>query len=562
MDYSFHKVILLGFRKAGYLCLSGLMISLLISTVAFQPLFAQQLGNTRWVNSVPNFDDSLTELYSGTPSVSSDGTIFVTAPKPASNSQGTHPALSLYAYSTSGDTLWKTELRDIDSPSSFQSILGPIIGPQGSIYVLLYNQISSSDSTIFAVNSDGSIRWEYSASTSGSVLGGGMTVGPNGTVYLAGTEVLALSDTGTVKWSMDSENPKTAPVVDGNGHLYYISTSDSLISLSSTGNSRWQYEFSQTINPNTTLAITEKNDIVVPVAADDKVVSIRDDGSKNWEFDDQGNLQFPTTNFMYSPIVTSDNKIVFADHQETLYALNPNGTLGWSRQLPFTDFNDPGFSTTGVTLSQGSNETLYVKRLGPIFLGTELLSLELGASGEVKWRYLPDSIAGLGIAFPPKINSNNLYFTGVNQNQFRLHAVVAEAQDQAQSSWPISVVSDNQNTFRAGVSGDSCGLLPNTKIFPPILNQHFGHTFLFLTGFEESDNQPSDVEASTLKLGGAEPEKWHGNSHFLWLKYDNEDVEIGETTGGWFFFKKTELAVEGELSDGGCFETSKEVFVW
>lgn len=546
------------FRKSSLYGLLGMMLLLFITSASVQPLMAQQLGNTRWVQSVPNFDDSLSQLFSVTPAVASDGTIYITAPQSAANSSGSNPTVFLYAFNSAGDTLWKTKLYDINFSGS-QGIFGPILGPDGTIHAI--GQTGSSQSTLFAINPDGSIRWKKPLSSSGSVPGGGFSVGPEGTIYLVGAKVGALSETGAEKWTVDPADPKTGAAVDKAGNLYYVSTSDALISLSPDGNTRWQYDFSQTIDGNTTMAITGKNDIIIPVAAGDKVVSISQGGSKNWEFDDQGNLQFPTTNFMYSPIVSSKNKIIFADHQEKLYALNSDGTLSWSRQLPFTNFDDPGFSTTGVTLTQGNDGTLFINRLGPIFFGTEVLALEPGASGNVKWRYKADSIAELGPVYPPKVHSQNIYYTGGTQNKFQLRAIVAESQNQAQSSWPVSLFSDNQNTSRAGVNQKSCELTPKTEVFPPFINPSFGRTYILITGFKDSNHQPSDIKASSVTLTNASPNNWWTLPSFTLLEYKNQNLEFDSNNNGGFF-NTAELSLTGELKSSGCFKTTVNVLVW
>jgi hypothetical protein len=120
--------------------------------------------------------------FSGNSAISEDGTIFVAGLD-----------TTLMALNPDGTTRWQTSLP--------VSPLGPLaIGPQGILYV------TDSDGGLSAFSQDGNLLWTFTTEVSGKPVHGPI-VAPNGTIYyfledMRGDTLFALLPNGQVLWTM------------------------------------------------------------------------------------------------------------------------------------------------------------------------------------------------------------------------------------------------------------------------------------------------------------------------------------------------------------------------
>ena len=114
----------------------------------------------------------------------------------------------------------------------------PALGADGTIY------FGSNDDKIYALNPDGSFKWEFST---GGNISTSPTVGPDGTIYCGSDDdfLYALNPDGSQKWAFDTGgNPNnTSAALDQDGATIYVgASSDKLFAINTAdGTEKWSY---------------------------------------------------------------------------------------------------------------------------------------------------------------------------------------------------------------------------------------------------------------------------------------------------------------------------------
>jgi len=165
-------------------------------------------------------DSSITS----SPAVAADGTIYI----------GTTGGI-LYAITSTGTLSW--EFSDSGSIGGIYS--SPAIDGDGTVYFGSYN---STNSNVYAVKSDGTLKWSHPIGTStfsspvirsdGSVLIGA----GNGILY-------ALSQTdGSEVWTYNRDDKEitSSALVSSDGIIYYGSSDEKVLALDSSGTLKWE----------------------------------------------------------------------------------------------------------------------------------------------------------------------------------------------------------------------------------------------------------------------------------------------------------------------------------
>ena len=120
---------------------------------------------------------------------------------------------------TSPSILWSLSIIPATNPNS------PIIGSDGTLYV------STSDGFIYAVSSNGILKWSYDLFNPVSKI----AIGINGTIYAcASTYLYAINSNGTLKWSYDATVILEVPSIGADGTIYAINLS-SIYAITDTG---------------------------------------------------------------------------------------------------------------------------------------------------------------------------------------------------------------------------------------------------------------------------------------------------------------------------------------
>ncbi len=278
---------------------------------------------------------------------------------------------ALIACNPSGGIAWKFTLPDLD-----QITAAPVLADDGTIL------IGCSNDSIYALNSDGTVKW--ADSVGGEVWATG-ALGADGTAYFqtADSMVMALRSDGTTAWTFPSGGGNSAPVVgtDGiyavnqNGMVYAINPAD--------GSQKWTYNLSvpsvqapaidqnlnrlyvvsdagalQSVDLTTGGAgysITAGQEPSGPVVGPDGSIFISGGGvltklspdfDKLWTFTPQlsGVLSTPalTVDGYAYVLATAGKKRLALQYEDSLYAVNPDGTRRWACGLG-EGFSDPEY---------------------------------------------------------------------------------------------------------------------------------------------------------------------------------------------------------------------------
>lgn len=253
-----------------------------------------------WNYELKNSNASLGTIKTSNASFSPDGK---TAYIPSSTSVG-----DLHAINTSDGSLkWIFQIPKITYGG------GPSVGADGVIYQ------GAHDNKVYAINPDGSKRWEYDA---GGRVESFLSVTANNEVFaLSNTNLTlhAITSSGSAKWTKVLEgNPGAVAVV---GNIVYAGTSTAVFAFDMEGNQLWRTPANTTERGvfafgNTTLYVTQKG-------GDGLMALDLTTGAEKWTYKNIGGDA-------YGAIVGVDGTIYFTDKTgRSLYAVNSDGSEKW-----------------------------------------------------------------------------------------------------------------------------------------------------------------------------------------------------------------------------------------
>lgn len=227
-----------------------------------------------------------------------------------------HTGLSLSVGPATANLKWRFPTQDWWGGSS------PVIGPDGTIY-------AGSDDYIYAINPDGTERWEF---YTGCPPWSYPAIGSDGTIYVpADPKLYALGPDGSLKWQFD--NVYSSPVISSDDTVYVIEEGAKLCALDSSGHKKWE------AGKNIVSAPLIGLDGTLYSASNEGIVhAINPDGSEKWEIEDCG----------HPAAIGSDGTIyirydgqhdVYGQYNASLRALNPDGSKKW--EIPMPGYGEP-----------------------------------------------------------------------------------------------------------------------------------------------------------------------------------------------------------------------------
>jgi outer membrane protein assembly factor BamB len=283
------------------------------------------------------------------------------------------------------DTLrkWRFQLKaDSEGIHLYSS---PAIGPDGTIYV------GSSDSALYAVNPDGTLKWRY---LTGGDVRSSPAIGSDGTVYFGSEDsyLYALNPDGTLKWSyLTAGDIGSSPAVAADGTIYVGSNDNRLHAVNSDGTLKWSYLTGSLVSSSPAIAA---DGTVYFGSYDDFLYALNPDSTLKWRYDVNGNAQS-------SPAIAADGTVYVGLEDRkfpSLYALNPDGTLKWQ------------YETGGRVRSStaiGHDGTVYVGSESKLY-GFQALNPD----GTIKWRYG----TGKYVQSSPAIANDGTVYFGSDDN--------------------------------------------------------------------------------------------------------------------------------------------------
>jgi len=240
------------------------------------------------------------------------------------------------------------------------------------------------------VAQDPSVKWTVQTS-GGGIPSWGYQLGPvvaaDGTVYVGGSQLTAVTSTGTVKWTFADASGQTllAPMVGADGSVYVGTLSGGLDAIDANGSVEWSFApaCAPSLPPYGCLGgfPTIANDGTIYTEVNnggiDTLNAVSSNGQVRWSYvptgaNPPGDVDTIT--------ITYDGTVVF-DHFYELVALSPTGSLDWT----WTSGSAPTQASVGAP-SVGSDGTIYVVTANPNALhaigsnGVEIWEYDLGSS--------------------------------------------------------------------------------------------------------------------------------------------------------------------------------------
>lgn len=338
-----------------------------------------------------------------------DGTLYI------GDSAGT-----FYAINPDGTEKWNLSLT---TASGSQELYdgSPALGQDGNIYV------TSQNGNLYSITQSGSINWIFTTINSADMRMG-PAIANDGTIYINDRDgnFYAVNPDGTQKWSFahaggGDSNPAIAP----DGTVYFGSDDDNLYALNPDGTEKWKYTTGGNVDSSPSIG---SDGTVYFGAADNMFYAVSSEGGLNWSFSFDGQRTLGT------PIIGTDGTVFVGVRDNKLYAFNAGGGLKWS-----TEFRDR-FVFASATLDANGN----------LYIGDEAgyLSAVNQEDGILLWEVLAGKIFS-----SPTIGEGGNIFIGtlIDSNvapAARFLSIYGAATTLADSPWPTKRGNKNQTGMR------------------------------------------------------------------------------------------------------------------
>ncbi len=330
----------------------------------------------------------------GAPTLTTEGDILV------GSSEGT-----LYCLTPDGSNSW--------SFTTSRPVLGtPAVAEDGTIYF-------GSDK-LYALNADGSKRWEFELETFSSLIvyAEDPAIGPDGAVYVARPfapsgegRLHAINPDGTLRWTSNGDFVRE--VIVGTDGSLLTPTEYAFACINPDGTTRW----SSGNNVVASAAVVTNGTVLVPVNGyniyQGALQALTPAGSNIWQF--SGNAQA-----LSSPVVGMDGTIYYAFDNGRVVALDSAGGLRWEYTMPETAVTEPIWATPALA----ADGTLY-------FSGGQYLHA-LDTNGAMLWRF----DCGANRMDSPLIGPDGIIYVGDNGGV--LYALEGSGAGLAAGQWPMS----------------------------------------------------------------------------------------------------------------------------
>lgn len=306
-----------------------------------------------------------------------------------------------FCYNAHGSQIWEYKLGKIYPPRS-----GIVIDSSKTIY------FGASDKYFYALNPDGTLKWEYetsaafgfaitnidlqgnlylpndsgqlySFSPSGSLnwsvayesgfRSRSPVFSPDGsTIYIAGRDsnLIALNLDGNITWKFSCKRIRNAPAIDNSGNLYFADE-QYFYSISSEGQINWKY--GELYFDMYSIPAIDYDGHIYAIATDTTspfykiLISFTYAGNIRWQyvFDDQINDDF------WQPLICDSEGTIYVGSTNgyNYYAISNNGALLW--KLPL-DIAEQQVDLTGTISDDG---TLYLGVHGASFIQSSIKTL-------------------------------------------------------------------------------------------------------------------------------------------------------------------------------------------
>lgn len=324
----------------------------------------------------------------------------------------------------------------------------PVIGPDGTIY------IGSADNYLYAINSDGSLKWRYFAD--GPVSSSEPAVASDGTIFFQVQTsndfyviFYAVNPDGSLKWKYQAgqsyEMILSSPAIGGDGTIYFGSSfidnnyTGYLYAFNSDGSLKWKYQTGDAGAASP--AIGTDGTIYIGAYVHDYLLNgytfsahlyaINPDGTLKWDY------KLLDLNCA-SPAIGPDGTIYVVTYYGYLYAINPDGSFRWK----YTMSQKPAVYCSPAI---GPDGTIYVGNQSEQS-ATYCSMYALTPDGSLKWEktlgnigYFCPTIGAEGTIYIPNYTQQSIDANG--PLQWCLTAINSDGSNRWEYQMPLSWLS-------------------------------------------------------------------------------------------------------------------------
>ena len=242
---------------------------------------------------------------------------------------GQSPGSKKWTYETEGGQFWGA----VNSTAT--------IGSDGTIY------FGSDDNNLYAINPDGSKKWNFK--TSGDVYSS-PAIGSDGTIYVGSRDnnLYAINPEGSKKWAFKTgDDVDSSPAIGSDGTIYVGSGDNNLYAINPDGSKKWAFKTGDDVDSSPAIG----RDGTIYVADWDTLYGIKPDGSVRWKFYTENVIGSVDS----SPAIGSDGTIYIGTNDGVLQAVNGNNIISHSK-IKIKSFNSHAapFSLTFETESDST----------------------------------------------------------------------------------------------------------------------------------------------------------------------------------------------------------------
>ncbi len=303
-----------------------------------------------------------------------------------------------FTYEEVGDYLPSVRIVDDDGLSSNADVSVRVYEPLRGDWWMFGKDARHSGRSSFVGPHIGDLRW----SNDDFVFAPSPTVGQDGTIYVGGETLVALSMSGEVKWSVETEEKRwiTSPAIGKDGTIYAADanyfggeTGNYLTAFSSEGSIKWRVDVEG--KPSGNVAIGHDGTIYLGTEAG-YLYAVTEAGVLKWTYQAMGSIRS-------SPAVTEEGMVVFGcDGDFSVYALTPDGELMWRYETRSRISSSPAVTRNGVVYIGGEDGYIYA----------------INPDGTLRWKYEAQGFFFYG---SPAIGSDASVYMGAMDS--RLYAL-------------------------------------------------------------------------------------------------------------------------------------------
>ncbi|MEN6348506.1 MAG: PQQ-binding-like beta-propeller repeat protein, partial [Syntrophomonas sp.] len=225
----------------------------------------------------------------------------------------------------------------------------PVIGADGTVYV------GTLTGKLFAVNPDGTQKWQYQLPASGDNVNeilGDPSISVDGVIYVGGCAgdsegaLYAFNPDGTLKWTFAEGGGSTecSPSIGSDGTIYFGANDNAMYAVKPDGTKKWKYSTigriaDSIIGNDGTIIFCSINESTEAK----KLCALNPDGTIKWTYTPNSEFQNDR------PLAVGNNAVYFGTTDGKLCAVNiSDGQLIWTATIGASDTTSPVVDSDGI----------------------------------------------------------------------------------------------------------------------------------------------------------------------------------------------------------------------